>query len=392
MTNRVLPNAALASNNSIIPFVQRRFIGSIQRITNESALHRHGNLQEEFNHTLPSLISSTPRDEDQDPSSIKDTYASALLSEVVYKGVDVGHEAAEGAAKRLKSILPVEVSLSELSWSPSRQFQKYVMSEGPDAIYVAFLGTKKPLDLLASLNMKTAHAFLPLGPRVAVHKGYLQRAAQIPSEEMYQLAAARGKRLVFTGHSMGGAIATICALHILSMLPTNLHSSVQAIGFATPPLGNAELESVVQSRGWTSQIKNILLPEDWVHGAMTLWRAQGRVQTTSMAATRATVDVQSTVLLDGEGRCAGAAGSAALSATIEVASPLEGDSRTISLGAADHPRSAQSTEISVNADWCLCWGHGKFRSEYQSFNQEMWNFTPFPSSWENNKTLCLASS
>ena len=82
--------------------------------------------------------------------------------------------------------------------------------------------------------------------------------------------AAKGKRLVFTGHSLGGGIACLAAIRLLSMLPPPLHGSVSAIGFATPPLGNQALAEAVRARGWDSQILSYTLPEDWWVGA-TQW-------------------------------------------------------------------------------------------------------------------------
>lgn len=146
------------------------------------------------------------------------------------------------------------------------------MTETSDTLYVAFLGTKRPLDIFSSLNMKGTAEFLPgLGD---VHKGFVARAAAVPAEQLWRLAAVRGKRLVFTGHSMGGAVAKLCALKLLTQLPATLHHTVSAVGFATPPLGNAAVAAAVAERGWDARLKNIMLPEDWVPGALTLWKSK----------------------------------------------------------------------------------------------------------------------
>lgn len=73
------------------------------------------------------------------------------------------------------------------------------------------------------------------------------------------------------GHSMGGAVATLCALSLLRSLPLSAHGLVACVGFATPPLGNAHLAGMVTGEGWDSRIHNYLLPGEaggWGMGSM----------------------------------------------------------------------------------------------------------------------------
>ena len=62
------------------------------------------------------------------------------------------------------------------------------------------------------------------------------------------------------GHSLGGAVATLSAIRLLSMLPKYLHSTVACIGFATPPVGNQALADAVELAGWDECITNYVLP------------------------------------------------------------------------------------------------------------------------------------
>ena len=193
-----------------------------------------------------------------------------------------------------------------------------MVAESDDALYVAFLGTKHAKDHVANLDLR----HVPL-PGVAggaggarAHGGYLRRAEGIPLEQLYQLAAVQGKRLVLTGeqagvaglqawvggggveglgesrgarvghegwylpavppptcrrprpaaplapagHSLGGAVAALCALRLLGKLPAALHSTVACVGFATPPIGNQELAEAVERMGWEDRIRNYMLP------------------------------------------------------------------------------------------------------------------------------------
>lgn len=117
------------------------------------------------------------------------------------------------------------------------------MAESADAIFVAFLGTKRPADHLVNLRLRHAPLLGRAGSwpgnwsgsslsrsassasldsqgsgswsdgdgeggapegaaatqAAAAHAGYLRRAASIPAEQLYQLARVQGKRLVLAG-------------------------------------------------------------------------------------------------------------------------------------------------------------------------------------------------
>jgi alpha-beta hydrolase superfamily lysophospholipase len=63
--------------------------------------------------------------------------------------------------------------------------------------------------------------------QLAAHRGFLTRARGVPIDSLYREARARGKRLVLCGHSLGGAVASLCALQLLQHLPPNLHHTVR---------------------------------------------------------------------------------------------------------------------------------------------------------------------
>lgn len=62
------------------------------------------------------------------------------------------------------------------------------------------------------------------------------------------------------GHSLGGAVATLAAIRLLSTLPRHLHSTLSVVGFATPPVGNAALAMAVSEAGWDERIVNYAMP------------------------------------------------------------------------------------------------------------------------------------
>lgn len=110
------------------------------------------------------------------------------------------------------------------------------MAEGPGALYVAFIGTKQPRDLLADVNAVQAplwEAATPaygaaavspgdvasaLGRLPRCHRGFLARARAIPIVHLYDEARRRRRRLVLCGHSLGGAVAAVSAVRLLLAL------------------------------------------------------------------------------------------------------------------------------------------------------------------------------
>ena len=70
--------------------------------------------------------------------------------------------------------------------------------------------------------------------------------------------------LLWPGHSLGGAVAQLCALDLLRSL-TDLQtatSNITCITFAAPAVGNATLAELLDKRGWHGRLLNYLLPGD----------------------------------------------------------------------------------------------------------------------------------
>ncbi len=79
------------------------------------------------------------------------------------------------------------------------------------------------------------------------------------------------------GHSLGGAVATLCTLRLLQQLPAPLHNTVTCYAFATPAIGNRALAHMVRARGWEERIKNYVTPEDPIPGLLSNGRVPSPV-------------------------------------------------------------------------------------------------------------------
>ncbi|DBA84969.1 TPA: hypothetical protein ACH3X2_005709 [Trebouxia sp. C0005] len=169
---------------------------------------------------------------------------------------------------------------------PKRHQHLYVLGDDGQSLYVVFMGTKHMRDLLADANFLQEAVWKSKDPdkqqaTALAHRGFLARARGIPVEALYAHAKRQGRRLVLCGHSLGGAVALLCALRLLQGLPRG-DPSLYCICFGTPAIGNAALAALVAEYGWESHILNFILPEDIIPRILALPAVPNKVQPASL--------------------------------------------------------------------------------------------------------------
>ncbi|DBA88587.1 TPA: hypothetical protein ACH3X1_004236 [Trebouxia sp. C0004] len=200
---------------------------------------------------------------------LQDVFNCLVLAETVYKVQEANHAEVASTVSALRQDFPAPlISLQRLQWSLPHVLHRYLLAEDNDALYVSFIGTKQRRDIMTNANIMQESLWPGLPTAVdsqdvpAAHTGFLNRARGVPIQELYKLAKKLKKRLVLTGHSLGGAIALLCTLDLLHSLGDEPNPSVTCVGFATPAVGNAALAEYVKNKGWQKYITNYLVPED----------------------------------------------------------------------------------------------------------------------------------
>lgn len=110
-------------------------------------------------------------------------------------------------------------------------------AEKDDAFFIVFLSTNSKLDWL--YNFLFFHKRIPYkgtNRGIKVHGGFIS-AYHLIREELHARYLASGKKKIFiTGHSLGAALSTLCALDF--QYNFNHESELSSISYGGPRIGN----------------------------------------------------------------------------------------------------------------------------------------------------------
>ena len=113
-----------------------------------------------------------------------------------------------------------------------------------DFVLIAVRGTQEPTDLLTDLNVQLQTFPMPSFSDAQVHSGFLSSAQSIQDNLIDALRYAKTRKipLFMTGHSLGGAVALLGALKLLST-----GGEVDAVWtFGLPKVGNNSFYSAAR--------------------------------------------------------------------------------------------------------------------------------------------------
>ena len=116
--------------------------------------------------------------------------------------------------------------------SSSEDTQVYIWKI-EDIVYVTFRGTSSFKDILEDLDIKRTR----VSGKIKVHKGFYKQfqSVQINITKSLLKLTENATRIIFTGHSLGGALAQIAAVYYGDMLKDIF---ITCYTFGSPRVGN----------------------------------------------------------------------------------------------------------------------------------------------------------
>lgn len=117
-------------------------------------------------------------------------------------------------------------------------------------IYIVFRGTDKGIDWIT--NLKFRQKVYPYGDDdstdVRFHRGFMEAYFSVRDQLQAEVSKYPESALMVTGHSLGGAIATIAALDLQYNITQHTEQPLELYTFGAPRVGNPALVNSFRQR------------------------------------------------------------------------------------------------------------------------------------------------
>ncbi|XP_073157233.1 lipase-like PAD4 [Henckelia pumila] len=195
----------------------------------------------------------------------------------------MGHETSQFESSETLATFLASTPLLEESWrlcshANSAAPRSFAVSRAGEVAYVAFSGVQmvgispeESRGNLVDIQSGCAGAFDAIprggGETVMVHSGLLQLFLCFYNSQIFQQKILEivneCRSVVFTGHSLGGAIASLSALWLLSDIQTNSSSiTVFCITYGSPMLGNEPFSQAILQERWAGNFCHVVARHD----------------------------------------------------------------------------------------------------------------------------------
>lgn len=210
----------------------------------------------------------------------------ARLSQEVYKSF---------AEIIFDSMPGVEATLIESDDGGKTDTQAALLEQAsPKALYVVFRGSDKSTDWINNFQMRKQ--IYPYGDEsttdVRFHQGFMDAYFAVRQPLLETIKQYPDYALTLTGHSLGGAIATIAALDLQYNLTQHTGQAIELYTFGAPRVGNPALVNSFRQRvpqsyrfvyGWDIVTRTPRLWQGYEHvpelqrlGSMWSWQVVSR--------------------------------------------------------------------------------------------------------------------
>ncbi|CAF1300221.1 unnamed protein product [Didymodactylos carnosus] len=241
------------------------------------------------------LVQST-LDEEKCHFSNMDIEMATVLSDAVYYSDPIVHINEKYSSYNCISTLTVhECGLKFVSNAPSPYLLAISKSNtNEETLWVAFRGTTNTNDVLTDLTIHPA-----LTSSGMVHRGFSKRASEFPYDtlmnEFYSESDHR-KRLIFTGHSLGGSVAHLCAIFSLANKSFKENPQIYSIAFGAPFIGNNTVAKDLIKKNFNHHFLTIINQSDIVPNLLNLVETGTRIQSTIATMTESCSEITNTLL------------------------------------------------------------------------------------------------
>lgn len=204
-------------------------------------------------------------------ASIEEVEAAQMLSDIVYSPQPVHDSQALQTFKDRFSVLAL-LSLC------TKSGQKYTLSicqpQSTRVLFCAFAGTHIEGDW-TNTNFHLFHNTDKREFGTSGHAGFLNRAIEVPLEGIGRVAReAMVHRIIFCGHSLGGAISHVCRLRWLNSLSGDIDEygkdKVVSIAIGAPFVGGTDMREHIKRHAWLDGFITLVNGKDPVPRIMNL--------------------------------------------------------------------------------------------------------------------------
>lgn len=161
-------------------------------------------------------------------------FSCARLCQEVYK---------DFAGIRFDSLPDMDTTLIQSEDSGFTDTQVALLhKEGSERTYVVFRGSDKSIDWMNNLQLR--QQVYPYGDGnsdVKFHRGFMAAYFAVRDRLLPAVKAITSPHIVVTGHSLGGALATIAALDMQYNITSQSGQAISAYTFGAPRVGNRAL-------------------------------------------------------------------------------------------------------------------------------------------------------
>ncbi|CAF3987890.1 unnamed protein product, partial [Rotaria sp. Silwood1] len=224
-------------------------------------------------------VQSTSNEEECNFPQI-DIEMAAILSDAVYYSDPIKHINENYSSYSCFSTLTPDGCGLKFAAQASTPYLFAISKKNSDeeTLWVAFRGTTNMNDVLTDLTINPT-----LTSSGMVHRGFSKRASELPYDTLmneFNNTERCSKRLIFTGHSLGGSVAHLCTIFNLANKSYKENPKIYSIAFGSPFIGDRTVAEDIIRKNFNNHFLTVINQSDIVPNLLNLVETGTRIQST----------------------------------------------------------------------------------------------------------------